>query len=379
MTGIVTANRRFTELAHLRALALLLLVSLPVFAAPVSDGPYVARDADGSLHARWIEGDDSGSSVRSEAAAVGKRVVVPAVGALPPFEVQLRKRAVVAADEVKMSERTPIFVVADTHGQFEILVALLQKQKILDARLRWAFGKGRLIFLGDAFDRGPNQTEVLWLIYQLEGEAAKAGGGVHFVLGNHETMILRGNLRYLHPKYPESAKALGVGSYAELFSDRTVLGNWLRTRPAVLKVNQLLCLHGGISREVVERKLTLEQINNSVRDALNGKGEKDERVSFVMGQSGPLWYRGYFKDIADFRTATSDDIDAIRTYFGVQRILVGHTTVPTVTPLYDGKVIAVQVYPHRDEGTGQPVMEALRFDRGEAYRARIDGSVEPLQ
>jgi hypothetical protein len=51
--------------------------------------------------------------------------------------------------------------------------------------------------------------------------------------------------------------------------------------------------------------------------------------------------------------------------------------VPTVTPLYDGRVIAVQVYPHRDR-TQAPIMEGLLIQRGQIFRARIDGSSELL-
>lgn len=58
-------------------------------------------------------------------------------------------------------------------------------------------------------------------------------------------------------------------------------------------------------------------------------------------------------------------------------ILVGHTIVDTITPLYDGKVIAVQVSMHRDE-QNRPIAEGLRIDRGRFYRATIDGQLEPL-
>jgi hypothetical protein len=64
--------------------------------------------------------------------------------------------------------------------------------------------------------------------------------------------------------------------------------------------------------------------------------------------------------------------------FQVRRVLVGHTRVPTVTPLYAGRVVAVQVYPHRDKETHAPVMEGLSIQHGQLFRARIDGSVEAL-
>jgi hypothetical protein len=41
-------------------------------------------------------------------------------------------------------------------------------------------------------------------------------------------------------------------------------------------------------------------------------------------------------------------------------------------------VMAVQVYPHRDKDTDTPVMEALSIQRGQMFRARVDGSTEPL-
>lgn len=76
--------------------------------------------------------------------------------------------------------------------------------------------------------------------------------------------------------------------------------------------------------------------------------------------------------------ASTEDIDRIRKHFAVRTILVGHTKVPTVTPLYDSKVIAVQVYPNRDETTGAAVMEAVLLKGGTWYRAGIDGAREAL-
>ena len=45
----------------------------------------------------------------------------------------------------------------------------------------------------------------------------------------------------------------------------------------------------------------------------------------------------------------------------------------------DGRVIAVQVYPHRDEQTQAPVMEGLMIRKdGQMFRARADGTSEIL-
>lgn len=358
----------------------LLLLAGSALASP-TDGPYIQPGAENEWVARWIQGRDAELRLRRKSISVGQQFTVPEVGRLPAFEVRLRASAAEAMDSLSVPPEVPLFFVADTHGEYEILGELLQKQHIVDSNLRWSFGQGHVVFLGDVFDRGPHQTEILWLIYKLEAEAAKAGGGVHLLLGNHEAMVLRGDLRYLNPKYVRTAEALGVESYADLFGPQTLLGQWLRTRPAVLKFNDLLLLHGGISPEVVDHGLTLAQLNAAVRGTLNDDlptPEDQARGEFAMGSSGPLWYRGYFASESKPAQATTEDVDRIREHFGVRTILVGHTVVPTVTPLYDGKVIAVQVYPHRDEETGEAVMEAVLLENGTWYRARVDGAREAL-
>lgn len=355
--------------------------SLCAVAAPQTDGPYVMRGGESRWEAWFVEVTSDGPGKRVQPLWATATLTVPAVGTAPAFDVKLRNPADISPDIVSTSVNAPLFVVADTHGEFEILADMLQKYGIVDRKLKWKFGRGHLVLLGDVFDRGANQTEILWLIYQLEADAHKAGGGVHLVLGNHETMVLRGDLRYLNPKYPKTAEVVGVASYTELFYAESVLGQWLRTKPAVLKINDLLCVHGGISRALIDRKLTLADINTTVREVLGGTvpdtDADRERADFVMKSLGPLWYRGYFTEQTDFPTATMDDIDRIWEHFGVSKILVGHTAVPTITPLYDGKVIAVHVYPSRNEA-GQVIFESLLIRNGILFRAKPDGSTQPL-
>lgn len=366
------------------------LLVLGVFLSPahaearqsLQDGPYITRSAEGGWTARWIEDAAESSQVRDRAVETGDVVTVAAVGALPPFDVELRGPPNAAADEIEVGARTRLFVMADTHGEFEIAVQLLQRHHVIDERLRWSFGKGHLAVLGDVFDRGPNHTELLWLIYKLEAEAARAGGGVHLAIGNHESMVLRGDDRYLNPKYPRVASLLGVERHATLWNEQSLLGQWLRSKAAVFRLGDYLCLHGGVSRELVDLGLTLAQVNQTLRAALTGQsGQLSESARFLMGESGPLWYRGYFEQFArqaGFEPAEPADIDLIRERFRVEAILVGHTRVPVVTSLYGGRVIAVQVYPHRDAQTHAPVMEGLLIQKGRMFRARADGSSELL-
>ena len=93
-----------------------------------------------------------------------------------------------------------IVALSDIHGQYELAVEILKNNQIIDEDLNWNFGTGHLVIVGDIFDRGDYVTEVLWLVYELEKQAKAAGGFVHFLLGNHEYMVMHKDLRYIHKK-----------------------------------------------------------------------------------------------------------------------------------------------------------------------------------
>jgi hypothetical protein len=373
-----------------------------VEAEQAHDGPYVRRAQDGHWIAQSIDNDNGALSVREERAQIGKGIIVQGVGSSPSFTVTLRETSPPEPDSIRVSKRTPLFVIADTHGEFEIATELLRRHRIIDEQLRWSFAKGRLVILGDVFDRGAHHTELLWLIYKLEAEAKAAGGAVHFLLGNHETMVLSGDERYLNPKYVRSARAFGLSHYTELWASDSLLGQWLRNKHAVMKIGDYLCAHGGISPQAIERQLTIRDLNEAIREVLKSQvplpQAKAELGSFAMGPQGPLWYRGYFAETQGAGApanqcsrpdrhslhpcrsaeATAESVKQIRAYYDVKAIFVGHTRVPTITPLYNGDVIAIQVYPHRDPNSGAAIMEGLLVKDGRLFRASADGSVEAL-
>ena len=352
--------------------------STPPALAAQPDGPYVLRHAEGEWEAVSVDAGDA-SAVRRQRLSADATITVPAVGTSPAFDVKLREPAAIAADTVVTAAGAEVFVVADTHGEFDVLVRLLTAHRVIGPKLEWKFRRGHLVMLGDVFDRGPNQLEILWLLYKLEAEARAAGGGVHLVLGNHEMMVLRGDLRYLHPKYTGTTHALGVSDYAALFAPDTLLGQWLRSKPAVMRIDDLLCLHGGISRAVLDSTLTLKEINDTARAALDARVEQRSAMQeLVLGSLGPMWYRGYFPAHRDFPVASPEDVDLTLKTFEARRILIGHTIVPTVTPLFGGKVIAVQVNPKQELGQ-PPRFEGLIIRNGAPFRATLDGKAAPLR
>ena len=106
-------------------------------AMSATDGPYVMKIAQSGFEAWTVSATADGPRKHVAPVAKDGTVMVAGVDALPAFRVKLRAPADPAPDTVAVPARSPIFVVADTHGEFEILAQMLQSQKVIDARLRW--------------------------------------------------------------------------------------------------------------------------------------------------------------------------------------------------------------------------------------------------
>jgi len=250
--------------------------------------------------------------------------------------------------------------VSDIEGQFSGFRKLLLANKVIDEQYNWIYGKGHLVICGDLFDRGLAVTETIWLIYKLEELAKAAGGYVHTILGNHDIMNLSGDLRYVQPKYMESAKLMGV-DYMTLYDKSSELGRWLRTKNTIEKIGDNLCMHAGVSPVINELGHAVAEINTLCRPFYDQvkhlQGVGNEKIDpFFQGKSSLFWYRGYFFE----PKATEAEVAKTLEIFKVKRIIVGHTIVKGNVAFYYGdKVLGIDV--NRHEGDHQ----AAVFENGE--------------
>lgn len=238
-----------------------------------------------------------------------------------------------------------ILTISDIHGEYEYFVEILTNFGVIDDGLKWIWGDGHLVVLGDVFDRGDKVTECLWLIYNLEREAKQNGGRVHFIIGNHEAMVMQGDLRYVHQKYTEGIVKKSRIKYEDLFGPDMELGRWLRTKNAIIKINDILFVHAGINPETIERGLNITQINEKIRNNLYSRSYKivlDDELKFLFKGQGPLWYRGFVPDDRDAR-ATPSEVGKILDYFDVGSIVIGHSNQEQVCSFYDNRVYAIDV------------------------------------
>ena len=221
------------------------------------DGPYVSYKGD-KVFVKYITQHQGAKTVQVDSVPLAiKDTLSLRVATDDPekfFAVRLQKKLQNEKSDYKKVSKQ--LVVSDIEGNFGALRKLLQANGVIDQDLKWTFGDGHLVTIGDFFDRGDRVTEVLWLIYSLEDQARAAGGYVHFVLGNHEIMNLSDDLRYLNAKYKESAALMNL-RYMTLYDEDSELGRWLRTKNIVERVGKGLLLHAGISQNINQMDVSI--------------------------------------------------------------------------------------------------------------------------
>ncbi|MXR68167.1 metallophosphoesterase [Shewanella sp. JBTF-M18] len=324
----------------------------------ISDGPYLFLNPKAE-RADWIcKGEHKQTRVNQ-----GKLSRPEHCGQLPEPSLNPQAKEVLA-DEYQGVDK--IVALSDVHGQYEVLIQLLRQHKIIDQKNNWAFGKGHMVMTGDMFDRGPRVNEVLWFMYKLDKQAKAAGGQLHLLMGNHEQMVMRGDLRYVNDKYQTASRLLDR-SYDALYGQDSELGQWLRSKHTIVKINDTLFLHGGISQEWVDRELTLAKANRLYRENIDkSKAElkQDEQLNFLFFGNGPTWYRGYFKPDFDIQ-----ELANILDYFKIKRIVVGHTSQTRVLGLFDNRVVAI------DSSIKKGLSgELLLIEKDQLIRGQYDGT-----
>lgn len=313
-----------------------------------------------------------------------------------------------------------IVAIGDVHGSIEGLVTMLQRARLIDADRRWIGADAVLVQVGDTIDRGPADLEVLDLLMALEEQAPAQGGRVIVLLGNHEVMNLHGDLRYVSAATyrsfatpdSEQSRARAYADVVRLQRDRALergdppptagpetraqwmeahppgflehrdafgpegrYGRWLRARPALVQIGEVLFVHGGVHPELAARGVRglNEQIHTELAffDTLHTElvGEKrilpfagadamievaraelaplrsalatqavpdaaDERRAHFLEQltqydswtivhpKGPLWFRG-FADWTDEEVAAW--LPGMMITLGVKHFVSGHT------------------------------------------------------
>jgi len=278
-------------------------------------------------------------------------------------------------DEFRGVER--VVAIGDVHGDFQAFVSLLLDARVIDHKKHWTGGKTHLVQTGDLLDRGADSRKVLDLLMDLEKQAQKAGGRVHVLLGNHEAMNLYGDLRYVSQeeyasfrsnrsqeirdhvfeqhlkeletqgKTPADAAEyrekwlgehpLGWVEHRLAFGPEGKYGRWLRGKNAIIRIDDVLFVHGGISPKYATR--SIRQINEQVREELRDFTKLQDGVT--MDSQGPLWYRGLAQST---EAELENHVQEVLGFHRAKHIVIGHTpTRCAVLARFGGKVVLIDV------------------------------------
>jgi hypothetical protein len=307
-----------------------------------------------------------------------------------------------------------VVAVGDIHGDLKALTEILRSAGIIDTKGRWTGGATHLVQTGDILDRGSESRKVMDLLMSLEKEAAKAGGEVHALIGNHEAMNIYGDLRYVSPgdynsfrtadsadlrdrAWKQYVEHVGADSGADAkkkwqdehplgwveqrlaFASDGKYGEWLLSHNGIVKINDTLFVHGGLSPRMLT--LTLDDMNREITGEL-----KDFRKltpeSLVMAEDGPLWYRALAQGS---ETSLSDHVLKLLQTYGAKRIVIAHTPTPgAVITRFDGKVIMIDVGLSDYYGSRRAclVMEGEKLyaiHRGDKIPLPVDSAMAYLQ
>jgi hypothetical protein len=341
---------------------------LTIWQTPVQDGPYVFFGQQQQIDAQWVCDGEKRQLQQHQSA-----VLEPLCGFSKRLQIRHRAEPL---PQVKFTAQK-LAALSDIHGQLDLMQDLLRQHGIIDHQQNWSFGDGHLVIAGDVMDRGPAVTEILWFLYQLEQQAIAAGGQLHLLLGNHETMVLAGDLRYLNEKYRQVEAILGL-SYQQLYSADSVLGDWLRSRPVLVQVNDSVFVHAGLHPDYLALGMTMTEVNEYYRASLGmdkATLKQQPVLDFLYGSLGPVWYRGYFREKAAIR---SGELEQLLQQLHAKRVIVGHTSMDAIYLHQGGQVISLDSNIKKGESGELLLWQLPGMPAGEFMRGNLRGERLPI-
>ncbi|KAI6696007.1 hypothetical protein NL676_023717 [Syzygium grande] len=297
-----------------------------------------------------------------------------------------------------------LVAVGDLHGDLPKSKQALALAGLIDGEGRWAGGSTTLVQVGDVLDRGGDELKVLYFLEKLKREAARSGGKVITMHGNHEIMNVEGDFRYVTQHgleefrvwadwfrtgiamkglckglekerdpfdgipvaFPGVKEDLFDGFRARIAALRPggpISSRFLSQNLTVVVVGESVFVHGGILAEYAS--YGLERINDEVRDWINGlKGRLSPH--YMRGRNSLVWLRK-FSDVVAKNCDCSALEHALATIPGAKRMIMGHTIQESgINGACNNRAIRIDVGMSNGCGNGLP--EVLEITRNSELR-----------
>ena len=241
-----------------------------------------------------------------------------------------------------------VVALGDLHGDLRKTLMALKVAGVVEeknGRPVWTGGDTLVIQMGDILDRGDNEIAIISLLREVGRMAKLEGGDVIILNGNHESLNVAGDFRYVTPgAFWESAMAAGLDEAdARKSNDAILQARWslyrpggvmakeLSQNPTVLIVNdEIVFAHGGLLPHHV--KYGVQRINDEVARWMRGAdctdGSSPTPPFTAMGDSNSvMWNRTFGKERCSpyDRMQMKTQLDATLDQLGAKAMVVGHT------------------------------------------------------
>jgi len=225
-----------------------------------------------------------------------------------------------------------IVAIGDVHGDIVATRRALILAGAIDKDDRWIGGDLIVVQTGDQLDRGEDEQEILDLFEDLRTASQDSGGAFYALLGNHEIMNTKADLRYVTDggfadfedatvfdpadstlaRFPEYQRArmaafLPGRPYALMLAERYL----------ILQLGDNVFVHGGVLPH--HAAYGIDKINSETQAWFRGL---TERPKIIKDGETPQWTRLYSDEPdADACETLAETLAAL----GAKRMIMGHT------------------------------------------------------
>eukprot|EP01026_Neomeris_dumetosa_P033240 TRINITY_DN2648_c0_g1_i1.p2 TRINITY_DN2648_c0_g1~~TRINITY_DN2648_c0_g1_i1.p2 ORF type:complete len:419 (-),score=60.06 TRINITY_DN2648_c0_g1_i1:295-1551(-) len=328
---------------------------------------------------------------------------------------------------LKLDGAERVVSIGDIHGDLAKAKRAFRAARLIDDQDNWSGGSTVCVQIGDLLDRGDDEVQLLYFMEKLSRQAQLAGGALHVITGNHESMNIAGNYRYAtqggkqgfqrwrvlqrvgqqlkercdcevgarDPGKDVDRQDLDPGSiarHAALDPGGPVVRRFLCRYPLVLQVGSSVFVHAGILPKHLE--IGLENMDRQYLDWMlqqskeksntDGKIQPVKIPAFMRSRESIVWTRLYSNG-----DETKCDCNTLKEVLdkipGAKRMVVGHTIQEEgINTICNNQVYRVDVGLSKGCGNGHPeAVEILgdnevRYLREEAVQPQIQSKDQSL-
>jgi hypothetical protein len=297
---------------------------------------------------------------------------------IDPPKASAAPSAAVAATPYRFPAPPRLIAIGDLHGDLAAARAALRLAGAIGGSDEW-IGKDLVVVqTGDQIDRGDDDRAVLDLFTALAAQARARGGRVHALNGNHETLNVELDFRYVTPGAYAPFADLAASAPISVLTrfEPAVRGRVAAFRPGgpyarrlserntIAIVGETVFVHGGVLPEHV--RYDLGRINAEISGWM--RGETSAAPASVRDQNAPIWTRAYGEP-APGEGACSllrEALDALR----ARRMVIGHTVQEAgINAACGGAVWRIDVGMSSFYRSGRVEVLAIEGDRASVLRA----------